>query len=65
MLDMNCLVKRVGLRGSFLWGIFGLMMLLPVTVWAGGHTVKVPPPNGVDDVAKDTENSIFSSVSLQ
>jgi len=26
-------------------------LLLPATVWAGGHTVKVPPPNGVDDTA--------------
>lgn len=51
MPDMNCLVKHVGLRGAFLWGILGLMMLLPATVWAGGKTVKVPPPNGVDDTA--------------
>ena len=52
MPDMNCRVKRVGLRGAFLWGILGLIMLLPATVWAGGHTVKVQPPNGVDDTAK-------------
>lgn len=47
----KCSVKCVGLRGAFLWGILGLIMLLPATVWAGGHTVKVPPPNGVDDTA--------------
>jgi hypothetical protein len=51
MPDMNRRVKRVGLRGAFLWGILGLIMLLPVTVWAGGHTVKIQPPNGIDDTA--------------
>ncbi len=51
MPDMNCLVKRVGLRGAFLRGVLGLIMLLPATVWAGGHTVQVPPPNRVDDTA--------------
>jgi parallel beta-helix repeat protein len=51
MPDMNCRVKRVGLRGAFLWGILGLIMLLPATVWAGGHTVMVQPPNGADDTA--------------
>ena len=52
MPDMNCRVKRVGLRAVILWGILGLMMILPGTVWAGSKTVKVPPPNGVDDTAK-------------
>ena len=51
MSYMNCRVQRVGLRGALLWGILGLILLLPATVWAGGHTVKVPPPNGVDDTA--------------
>jgi hypothetical protein len=51
MSYMNCRVKRVGLRFALLWGILGLIMLMPATVWAGGHTVKVPPPNGVDDTA--------------
>ena len=51
MPDMNYRVRRVGLRGVFLWGIFGLMMALPGTAWAGGHRVNVPPPNGVDDTA--------------
>ncbi|MGO9404292.1 MAG: hypothetical protein ACLPVW_12580 [Terriglobales bacterium] len=51
MSYMNCRVKHVGLRFALLWGILGLMMLLPATVWAGGHTVMVPPPNGVDDTA--------------
>jgi hypothetical protein len=51
MSYMNCRVQRAGLRGALLWGILGLILLLPATVWAGGHTVKVPPPNGVDDTA--------------
>ena len=51
MSYMNCRVQREGLRGALLWGILGLILLLPTTVWAGGHTVKVPPPNGVDDTA--------------
>src|ERR1035437_6672068 len=25
--------------------------LAPAVAWASGHTVKVPPPNGVDDTA--------------
>lgn len=52
MPDISCRVKRVGLRVVLLWGVLGSMMLLPATVWAGGHRVKVPPPNGVDDTAK-------------
>jgi hypothetical protein len=51
MSNMNCRVKRAGLGVALLWGILGLILLLPTTVWAGGHTVKVPPPNGVDDTA--------------
>jgi hypothetical protein len=51
MPDMNCRVKRVGLRGAFLWGILGLIMILPATVRAGSHTVKVQLPNGTDDTA--------------
>jgi hypothetical protein len=51
MPDMNRLVKPVGLRGASLRGVLGLIMLLPATVWAGGHTVKVQPPNGIDDTA--------------
>ncbi len=49
MSDMNCRVKRIGLRVVLLWGILGLTMLLPATVSAGDYTVKVLPPNGVDD----------------
>jgi hypothetical protein len=44
-------MKRVGLRVAFLWGMLTLVMLLPATVWAGGNTVRVPPPNGVNDTA--------------
>ncbi len=52
MSYMDYRVKRAGLGVVLLWGILGLIMLLPATVWASGHTVKVPPPNGVDDTAK-------------
>ena len=51
MSYINCRVKRVGLGVALLWGILGLITLLPATAWASGHTVKVPPPNGVDDTA--------------
>jgi len=51
MSYMNCRVKRAGLGVALLWGILGLILLLPATVWAGGHTVMVPPPNGVNDTA--------------
>ena len=51
MSYMNCRVIRTGLGVALLWGILGLILLLPATVWAGGHTVMVPPPNGVDDTA--------------
>ncbi len=34
-----------------LWAALGLALLLPTTLWAGGHTIKVRPPNGVDDTA--------------
>jgi hypothetical protein len=50
-ITMNCQLKRVGLGGAILWGILGLILLLPATVWANGHTVNVPPPNGVNDTA--------------
>jgi hypothetical protein len=45
-----------GKQGSFrlalvVSGLLWLALLLPGTVWAGGHTVNVPPPNGVDDTA--------------
>src|ERR1017187_1552843 len=52
MSYMNCKVKRAGLGVAILGAILGFILLLPATVWAGGHTVKVPPPNGVDDTAK-------------
>ena len=51
MSYVNWGVKRAALRGALLWGILGLMMVLPGAVWAGGKTVKVAPPNGVDDTA--------------
>ena len=49
MPDINCRVKRVGPRVALVWGILGLIMLLPASVWARGHTVYVSPPNLVDD----------------
>jgi len=51
MSNIDYRVKRVGLGVAVLWGILGLVLLLPATVWAGGHTVNVPPPNGADDTA--------------
>ena len=52
MPDINCRAEGLTLRAAPLWGILGLMMLMSATVWASGHTVTVPPPNGVDDTAK-------------
>jgi len=51
MSYMNCKVKRAGLGVAILGAILGFILLLPATVWAGGHRVNVPPPNGVDDTA--------------
>ena len=52
MPDTNFREKQGSFRlalvvSSLLW----LALLLPVTAWARGHTVYVPPPNGVDDTA--------------
>ncbi len=47
MPDTTCRMKCVGLRGALLWGL--LALLLPSVAWAGGHIIKVQPPNGVDD----------------
>jgi Pectate lyase superfamily protein len=46
---VTCSMNRVGRRGALLLGL--LALLLPTTLWAGGHTIKVRPPNGVDDTA--------------
>jgi hypothetical protein len=51
MLDTYIRVKRTGLAAPLLWSILSLVILLPATAWAQGHTVTVPPPNGVDDTA--------------
>jgi hypothetical protein len=51
MSYMNCKVKRAGLGVAILGAILGFILLLPATVWAGGHRVNVPPPNDVDDTA--------------
>ena len=51
MSEISYRIKHMGLGVVILWGILGVIMLLPATVWAGGYTVKVPPPNGVDDTA--------------
>ena len=51
MPDNTCRRNRGGLRSALLWGVLGLALALPTTVWAAGHTIKVRPPSGVDDTA--------------
>ena len=51
MSRINCTTVRLGLRAALLVALLGLIVLLPVTVWAGGHVVNVPPPNGVNDTS--------------
>lgn len=51
MPDMVHEVKRVGLGVAILRGTLALALLLPTAAWAGGHTIRVQPPNGVDDTA--------------
>ena len=51
MSRINCTTVRLGLRAALLVAPLGLIMLLPVTAWAGGHVVNVPPPNGVNDTS--------------
>ena len=51
MTAMNCRVNRVGLRVALIRDLIGLALLLPTALWAGGHTIRVQPPNGVDDTA--------------
>jgi hypothetical protein len=50
MSNVDWGVKRAALRGVLLWGILGLTILLPPSVWAGSNfTVYVGPPSGGDD----------------
>ena len=51
MYRINCIIVPLGLRLALLVGLLGLIVLLPVTVWAGGHVVNVPPPNGANDTS--------------
>ena len=51
MSDINSSANRFLFRLLPLVAILMLVMLLPVTAWASRHTIKVPPPNGVDDTA--------------
>jgi hypothetical protein len=51
MPDTNFGTGCFGLRVALLRGLLGMALLLPADVWAGGHTIKVRPPNGVDDTA--------------
>jgi hypothetical protein len=51
MREQICRVKRLSLRVVVHVVILGLALLLPTATWAGGHTLKVRPPNGVDDTA--------------
>lgn len=43
--------RSVDFRGLLQRGVLGLLLLLPTTLWAGGHTIRVQHPNGVDDTA--------------
>jgi hypothetical protein len=49
MFRINHITVPLGLRLALLFVLLGLIVFLPVTVWAGGHVVNVPPPNGVND----------------
>ena len=51
MSRINYITVPLGLRLALLVGLLGLIVFLPVTVWAGGHMVNVPPPNGSNDTA--------------
>ena len=47
----NCIAVRLRPKLALVVAIVGLMMLTPLTTWAGSYTVYVPTPNGTDDTA--------------
>src|SRR5271166_28968 len=47
MSRINYIPVLLGPRLALLLALLGLIVLLPVTLWAGSHVVNVPPPNGV------------------
>ena len=51
MSRINYIIVPLGPRLALLVGLLGLIAFLPVTAWAGGRVVNVPPPNGVNDTA--------------
>ena len=51
MCRINYITVPLGPRLALLVGLLGLIVFLPVTVWAGSHVVNVSPPNGVNDTS--------------
>lgn len=51
MFKTSYLAKSIGPRRELPVAILGLIMLVPITAWARGYTLFVPPPNGTDDTA--------------
>jgi hypothetical protein len=51
MANMNCATNRARPRAALLRVLLGLALLLPTALCAGGHTIRVQRPNGVDDTA--------------
>jgi hypothetical protein len=51
MSKMNCRGARPGPRLALPFCFLGLSLILPTTVFAGGPTIWVAPPNGVNDTA--------------
>jgi hypothetical protein len=51
MSKMNCRGARAGPRPALPFCFLGLSLILPTTALAGGPTIWVAPPNGVNDTA--------------
>src|SRR5690349_9893506 len=51
MSKMNCRGARPGSRLALPFCFLGLSLILPTTAFAGGPTIWVAPPNGVNDTA--------------
>lgn len=51
MLARNLRADGTSLRSAMLWSLLGAALLSPTSAQAGNHTIRVRPPNGVDDTA--------------